>query len=191
MEYSCMVCNKGQWGEIARSTKRGLEIKGQQLPPREHSVEGNNYAEPWFVEDWWDRSCACVADRPAKLEEGTYKLVRIIEATLTPCRDVKGRRNRETLKRKGIRTRGFLKPGVKSDKKRGKQWINRKEMRSRRWSGAEGRHGGYAGRRCGRSDSQAWERGSFEMWSSLNTENNGMANLGEPVTPPNGKEMWK
>ena len=112
-----------------------LEIKGQQLPPKEHSVERNNYAEPWFVEDWWGRSCACVADRPAKLEEGTYKLVRIIEATLTPCRDVKGRRNRETLKRKGIRTRGFLKPGVKSDKMRGKQWINRKEMK-RGWGSA-------------------------------------------------------
>lgn len=63
----------------------------------------------------------CVADRPAKLEKATYELVRIIEATLTPCRDVKVRRNRETSKRKGIRARGFLKPGVKSDKMRGKQ----------------------------------------------------------------------
>lgn len=63
----------------------------------------------------------CVADRPAKLEKATYELVRIIEATLTPCRDVKVRRNRETLKCKGIRTRGFLKQGVKSDKMRGKQ----------------------------------------------------------------------
>ena len=99
----------------------------------------------------------CVADRPAKLEEATYELVRIIEATLMPCRDVKVRRNRETSKRKGIRARGFLKPGVKSDKMRGKQWINRKEMRSRRCSGAEDRHGGYAGKRRGSSDSQAWE----------------------------------
>ena len=41
-----MVGNKDQRGEIARSTERGLEIKGPQVPPREHSVERNNYAEP-------------------------------------------------------------------------------------------------------------------------------------------------
>jgi len=62
-----------------------------------------------------------VADRPAKLEEATYELVRIIEEMLMLCRDVKMRRNGETLKHKGIRTRGFLKPGVKSDKMQGKQ----------------------------------------------------------------------
>lgn len=40
--------------------------------------------------------CACVADRPAKLKEVTYELVRVIGEMLTPCGDVKVRRNGET-----------------------------------------------------------------------------------------------
>lgn len=50
------------------------------------------------------KDCACVAGRPAKLEEVAYELVGIIGETLTPCGDVKMQTNGET-KCKGIRTR--------------------------------------------------------------------------------------
>lgn len=47
----------------------------------------------------------------------------------------------------GIRTRGFLKLKVKSNKMWGKRWLNREGTGRRGWNKAEGQRGRYAGRR--------------------------------------------